>query len=109
VPRHGVIPEFLRAVKNIRDLANRKTYNFTTISISPAKDYNIDERTCTMKFESIVFPLDKDFKNFERQVGEQTALRAEVELLRSILMEDGKRDLIKAGEKAMYKRLLQNK
>jgi hypothetical protein len=62
-----------------------------------------------MKFESIVFPLDKDFKNFERQIGEQTALRAEVELLRSILMEDGKRDLIKAGEKAMYKRLLQNK
>lgn len=54
--------------------------------------------------ESIVFPFDKDFKTFERAVGETAALRAEVEMIRSILMEDGKRDLIKKAEKDMYKR-----
>ncbi len=54
--------------------------------------------------ESIVFPLDKDFKTFERTVGETAALRAEVEMLRSVLMEDGKRDIIKKAEKDMYKR-----
>jgi hypothetical protein len=57
-----------------------------------------------MVFQAIVFPFDKDYKTFERQVGEAAALRAEVELLRSVLMEDGRRDLIKAAEKAMYKR-----
>ncbi len=57
-----------------------------------------------MAFESIVFPFDKDFKSFERKVGETMALRAEVELLRSVLMEDGKRDVIKKAEKEMYKR-----
>ncbi len=59
-----------------------------------------------MKFEAIVFQLDKDYKAFEKAVGETAALRAEVELLRSILMEDGKRDLIKKAEKDMYKRYL---
>ncbi len=59
-----------------------------------------------MTRESIVFPFDKDYKSFEREVGEAAALRAEVELLRSILMEDGKRDIVKKGEKDMYKRYL---
>jgi hypothetical protein len=52
----------------------------------------------------IVFPFDKDFKTFERVVGETAALRAEVEMIRSVLMEDGKRDLIKKAEKDMYQR-----
>lgn len=56
-----------------------------------------------MAIDSIVFPFDKDYKSFERQVGELQALRAEVELLRTILMEDGKRDVIKDAEKKMYK------
>jgi len=53
---------------------------------------------------SIVFPFDKDFKTFERAVGETAALRAEVEMIRSVLMEDGKRDIIKKAEKDMYHR-----
>jgi hypothetical protein len=53
---------------------------------------------------SMVFPFDKDYKTFEREVGETAALKMEVELLRSVLMENGKRDVIKAAEKAMYKR-----
>lgn len=57
-----------------------------------------------MVFESMVFPFDKDFNTFEREVGETIALRAEVELLRSILMEDGKRDVIKNAEKEMYRK-----
>ncbi len=55
--------------------------------------------------DSIVFPFNKDYKSFERQQGEFKALRTEVELLRSILMEDGRRDLISKAEKAMFKRL----
>lgn len=58
-----------------------------------------------MVFESIVFPFSKDYKSFERAVGEFKALRSEVELLRSILMEDGRRDLINKAEKDMYKRV----
>ena len=54
---------------------------------------------------TIVFPFDKAYKSFEREVGEAAALKAEVELLRSILMEDGKRDLIKTAERHMYKRM----
>ena len=57
-----------------------------------------------MVFEAMVFPFDKDYKTFERAVGETAALKAEVELLRSVLMEDGKRDVIKKAEKAMYKK-----
>jgi len=57
---------------------------------------------------SMVFPFDKDYKTFEREVGETAALKMEVELLRSVLMEDGKRDVIKAAEKAMYKRHAEN-
>lgn len=53
---------------------------------------------------SMVFPFDKDYKTFERVVGETVALKMEVELLRSVLMEDGKRDIIKKAEKEMYKR-----
>jgi hypothetical protein len=53
---------------------------------------------------SMVFPFDKDYKTFEREVGETAALKMEVELLRSVLMEDGKRDVIKKAEKEMYKR-----
>jgi len=59
-----------------------------------------------MAFESIVFPFDKEYKLFEKQVGETAALRAEVEMLRSVLMEDGKRDVIKKAEKEMFKRYL---
>lgn len=58
-----------------------------------------------MAFESIVFPFDKDFKDFERAVGETIALRAEVEMIRSVLMENGQRDVIKKAERNMYKRL----
>ena len=54
--------------------------------------------------ESLVFPFDKDFRAFEKTVGDTAALRAEVELLRSVLMEHGKRDIIKFAEKAMYKK-----
>jgi hypothetical protein len=57
-----------------------------------------------MVFQDMVFPFDKDYKTFEREVGETVALKMEVELLRSVLMEDGKRDVIKAAEKAMYKK-----
>jgi len=58
-----------------------------------------------MAFEStMVFPFDKDYKTFERVVGETVALKMEVELLRSVLMENGKRDIIKKAEKEMYKR-----
>jgi hypothetical protein len=58
-----------------------------------------------MAFAStMVFPFDKDYKTFEREVGETVALKMEVELLRSVLMEDGKRDVIKQAEKEMYKR-----
>lgn len=58
-----------------------------------------------MAFAStMVFPFDKDYKTFEREVGEAAALKFEVELLRSVLMEDGKRDVIKKAEKEMYKR-----
>ncbi len=53
---------------------------------------------------TLVFPFDRDYKTLERQLGELSALKAEVELLRSVLMEDGKRDVIKAAEKALYKR-----
>jgi hypothetical protein len=53
---------------------------------------------------SMVFPFDKDYKTFEREVGETAALKFEVELLRSVLMENGKRDIIKKAEKEMYKR-----
>ncbi len=56
--------------------------------------------------DSMVFTLGKDYKAFEKQVGEFNALRAEVELLRTLLMEDGKRDIIKQAEKQMYKRHL---
>ena len=52
----------------------------------------------------MVFPFDKDYKTFEREVGEAAALKFEVELLRSVLMENGKRDIIKKAEKEMYKR-----
>lgn len=58
-----------------------------------------------MKFETLVFPFDKDYKNLERMLGETAALRAEVELLRSIIMEGGKRDEVKKAEKEMYRRL----
>lgn len=58
--------------------------------------------------EAIVFPFDKAYKTFEREVGEAAALRAEVELLRSVLMEEGKRDVITKGEREMYKRYLRN-
>jgi hypothetical protein len=54
--------------------------------------------------DSIVFPFNKDYKSYEKQMGEFKALRTEVELLRSILMEDGRRDLINKAEKAMFKR-----
>ena len=57
-----------------------------------------------MALESMVFPFDKDYKTFERAVGETVALKMEVELLRSVLMENGKRDIIKTAEKAMYKK-----
>jgi|GEM_PF-1868688 DNA replication protein DnaD len=58
-----------------------------------------------MAFDStMVFPFDKDYKTFEREVGETMALKMEVELLRSVLMENGKRDIIKKAEKEMYKR-----
>jgi len=58
-----------------------------------------------MAFDStMVFPFDKDYKTFERAVGEAAALKMEVELLRSVLMENGKRDIIKKAEKEMYKR-----
>jgi hypothetical protein len=59
-----------------------------------------------MAFESMVFPFDKDYKTFEREVGESAALKFEVELLRSVLMEVSpeQRDLIKKAEKAMYKK-----
>jgi hypothetical protein len=58
-----------------------------------------------MALESIVFPFDREFKSFEKKVGETAALRAEVEMIRSLLMEDGKRDAIKKAERDMYKRL----
>jgi len=62
-----------------------------------------------MAFAStMVFPFDKDYKTFERVVGETVALKMEVELLRSVLMEDGKRDVIKQAEKEMYKRYAAN-
>ena len=54
--------------------------------------------------QSLVFPFDKEFRAFEKAVGETAALRAELELLRSVLMEHGQRDDIKNAEKAMYKR-----
>lgn len=57
-----------------------------------------------MALESIVFPFDREFKSFEKKVGETMALRAEVEMIRSLLMEDGKRDAIKKAEREMYKR-----
>jgi hypothetical protein len=57
-----------------------------------------------MALESIVFPFDREFKSFEKKVGETAALRAEVEMIRSLLMEDGKRDAIKKAEREMYKR-----
>lgn len=57
-----------------------------------------------MALESIVFPFDREFKSFEKKVGETAALRAEVEMIRSLLMEDGKRDDIKKAEREMYKR-----
>ncbi len=57
-----------------------------------------------MEFQSMVFPFDKDYRAFEKAVGEDVALKAEVELLRSVLMENGHRDLIKNAEKAMYKK-----
>lgn len=57
-----------------------------------------------MALESIVFPFDREFKSFEKKVGETAALRAEVEMIRSLLMEDGKRDSIKKAEREMYKR-----
>ncbi len=60
-----------------------------------------------MALSSIIFPFDREFKAFEKQVGESAALRAEVELIRSLLMEDGKRDVIKKAEREMYKRHVQ--
>lgn len=58
-----------------------------------------------MEDDSIVFPLGRDYKMLEKEIGEIPALKAEVELLRSILMEDGRRDLISKAEKAMFKRM----
>lgn len=59
-----------------------------------------------MALESMVFPFDKDYKTFERLVGADVALKMEVELIRSVLMEVSpeQRDLIKKAEKAMYKK-----
>ncbi len=59
-----------------------------------------------MALESMVFPFDKDYKTFERSIGEAAALKMEVELIRSVLMEVSpeQRDLIKKAEKAMYKK-----
>lgn len=57
-----------------------------------------------MALSSIVFPFDREFIAFEKKIGETAALRAEVEMIRSLLMEDGKRDAIKKAEREMYKR-----
>jgi hypothetical protein len=59
-----------------------------------------------MALDTIVFPFNKDYKSFEKQIGEFKALRAEVELLRSAIMEVdiNRRNTISAMEKLMYKR-----
>lgn len=61
-----------------------------------------------MKKEEMVFPFDKAYKDFERQVGESVALKLEVEILRSIYMELGseQRDKVKNLEAIARKKYL---
>lgn len=61
-----------------------------------------------MKFNEMIFPFDKAYKDFERQAGETAALKLEIEILRSAFMEMGntERDKVKKLETAARKKFL---